>query len=158
MVDSNRIMFAKNAGFTLVELIVTMTIIGILAFAVVPRFNQNQSFESRSFFDRSLAMVRYAQKAAIAQSTVVFVNTNAAGNTICLSYANDANCNGGSGVPDPVGQNRYLHIAPDGVTLPASVGFSFSPLGRATQGVTLGIVGDGTTRTITVEQETGYVH
>lgn len=148
----------KNSGFTLVELIVLMMIIGILAVAIVPRFTQVQVFDVRNFSDRALAMMRYAQKAAIAQNTNVFFNADVSSRTICVSYTNDSSCNAGGGLPDPAGEGRYIHVAPAGVTFSSSIGFSFSPLGRPSQGVALDIVADGTTRSIIVEPETGYVH
>lgn len=150
----------RQSGFTLVELIVVMMIVGILAVAAIPRFFQNQTFEARTYHDQALTMMRYAQKVAIAQRTNVFVNANAASNTICLAYAADANCTNPAGVINPADNAKFSKTAPAGVTLSGSVSFSFSALGKPTPdaAVSLGIIGDGTTRSITVERETGYVH
>lgn len=54
-------------GFTLVELIVTMIVVGILAVAVIPRFADQSGFDARGFRDGTLSVLRYAQKSAVAQ-------------------------------------------------------------------------------------------
>lgn len=150
----------RQSGFTLVELIVVMMIVGILAVAAIPRFFQRQTFEARGYYDQALTMMRYAQKVAIAQRINVFVNADATSNTICLTYVADVGCTNLTGVINPADNTRFSKTAPTGVTLSSSVSFSFSALGKPNPdaAVSLGIVGDGTTRIITVEKETGYVH
>lgn len=149
-----------QSGFTLVELVVILVIVGVLAVAALPRFFDRQSFDARGFYDQALSMARYGQKVAIAQHANVFFNANAASNTICLTYVADAGCANPAGVTNPADGNKFSKTAPAGVTLSASVSFSFSALGKPDPdaAVSLGIVGDGMTRTITVERETGYVH
>lgn len=150
---------AVPRGFTLVELVVILIIVGVLAVAAIPRFFDRQSYDARGFYDQALSMARYGQKVAIAQHTDVFFNA-AASNTICLTYVADAGCSNLTGVINPTDGNKFSKAAPAGVTLTAPVSFSFSALGRPVPdaAVSFGIVGDGMTRTITVERETGYVH
>lgn len=150
----------RQSGFTLVELIVVMMIVGILAVAAIPRFFQKETFEARGYHDQVLSMLRYAQKAAIAQHTDVFVNADAGSHTVCLTYGSDPTCASVVGVINPADNSIFKKTAPDGVTLASSASFSYSALGRpsGSAAVVLGIVGDGITRTITVERETGYVH
>ena len=45
-------------GFTLVELIVTMIVVGILAVAVIPRFADRSGFDARGFHDGVLSVLR----------------------------------------------------------------------------------------------------
>lgn len=152
----------RQSGFTLVELIVVMIIVGILAVAAIPRFFQTQTFAARGFHDQVLAMVRFAHKTAIAQRRDVFVNANAATNVICLTYVADASCTSGVGVVSPGQAGWFSNTAPNGVTLSGNLAFRFSALGRplpdAPVNYALSIVGDGVTRTITIERETGHVH
>ena len=105
-------------------------------------------------------MARYGQKVAIAQHKDVFFNADAPSNTICLTYAADAACSNPAGVTNPADGKKFSKTAPSGITLSASVSFSFSALGKPNPdaAVLFGIVGSGITRTITVERETGYVH
>ncbi len=148
-----------SSGFTLVELVVLIVILGVLALTVMPRFFSRQTFESRGFFDQTKAAIRYAQKTAIAQRRTVHVNLR--GNAICLTYVADANCvnvNASDIVLSPASGQRFYTEAPSGVSFNAVGSFSFSPLGRPSAAVVVGVTGDGMVRNITVEGETGYVH
>src|SRR3989338_2309849 len=79
-----------QAGFTLVELIMTMVIVGILAVFAAPRFFGADIFKSRGFADQIQASLRYAQKIAIAQRRNVCVTI--AGNSLSLATGATAAC------------------------------------------------------------------
>lgn len=142
----------RTAGFTLVELVVVIAIVGLLAVAVIPRWFNRTVFDARAFHDQALATVRHAQKVAIAQRRTVWVNVTASGIQVCY----DAGC--GTPVTDPVWGGALSVAAPAGVGLsPAPQNFRFDGLGRPDAGVSLTVTGD-VPRTIVVEPETGYVH
>ena len=56
-----------SSGFTLIELVVILVLVGILSVVAGPVIWQRLSFDAAAFHDRALATVRYAQKTAIAQ-------------------------------------------------------------------------------------------
>lgn len=143
-----------------------MLLLGILSFTALPRFVDVKTFKARGFFDQTVTMLRYAQKAAIAQRRDVFVNIDASAGNICLTYVADGLCsNLVNVVINPADQKRFLKTVPAGGAFAASVSFSFSALGRPSQNsallvnpLLLSVSGDGVVNTITVERETGYVH
>lgn len=146
-------MIAPNhsTGFTLIELIMVMVIVGILAVAVLPRFADQSIFESRGFHDETLSLLRYAQKTAIAQRRTVCVSLNTTGVALTIDTDTPADgiCNTTPTMPNtPKG----------GIGLTASIAaFQYTPLGSTNQSSNISISIAGSTP-ITVEAATGYVH
>jgi len=147
----------RRGGFTLTELIVTLVILGILAIAIVPRFLDRSTFDSRGFHDETLAILRYAQKTAIAQRRnvcVAFTSTSVT-LTIAAAAGNTAVCT--LNLAGPTGASPYSITAPSGVTYTSTPNaFTFTALGQATAGQTFRV--SGMPMDIIVEAETGYVH
>jgi MSHA pilin protein MshC len=143
-------------GFTIVEMVVTIAILGLLAMVLGPRFSGRDAFASRGFHDEAQSVVRYAQKTAIAWRRPVFVCVTAT----VVSAGNVAGC--GTLLTHPATGAALTATAPSGVTLtPASFSFDGggrpNPNARVTIAFTSGIAGDPV-RQIVVEAETGYVH
>ena len=159
-------------GFTLVELVVVLIVIGVLSVVAIPRLRGVDAFNTQGFTDRVMSGLRYAQKQAIAKRRNVCVVFS--GTTITFTYAASAgvavNCS--LSLTGPAGQTAFS-IAPEksGLSFSASPGsFAFDAQGRpitssstgvvgaALTGVqTITVTGDGS-RTFSVEPETGYVH
>lgn len=148
-------MIGSPRGFTLVELVVTLIVLGILAVAVLPRFFDRRDFDARAFLDQTAAALRYAQKSAIAQRRTVCISFGA--NSVTLTIRSTA----GGGACDtdltgPAGGAPYTVTAPGSVTFnPVPANFSFDAEGRPSAGQTIAI--DGIATTISVVPETGYV-
>jgi MSHA pilin protein MshC len=140
-------------GFTLVELIMTMVIVGIISAVAVPRFFGADVFKSRGFSDQVQASLRYAQKTAIAQHRYVCAAFTT--NSITLTIGATNTC--GTNLASPSGGATYSIAAPSGIAFTAiPTGFYFDALGKPSLGQPIAIV--GATNNIAVEAETGYVH
>lgn len=143
-------------GFTLVELIVTMVIVGILAIAVVPRFVNRADFDARGFYDGTLSVLRYAQKSAVAQRRTVCVAFGAASVTLTIASVFGGACDTNLTGPDGVAP-YMLTVTTAGVAYAAlPVNFSFLPSGAASSGQVFSVT-NLPGKTITVVAATGYV-
>ncbi len=147
-------------GFTLVELIAVITIIGLLAAVAGPKFIGSATFETRGAQGTLLAALRYAQKTAVAQRRVVYLNLNTTTRTLCLGYT--TNCS--SAMIDPSTQAAYSKVLPSTVALSTTqtaLGFDGwgRPVPNAGASYSLQNATDLTEgpRSIVVEAETGYV-
>src|ERR1700704_3857448 len=57
----------RQAAFSLVELVATLSVISVMAIFVMPRLVDRTGFDSRGFFDQAQGVIRFAQKVAVAQ-------------------------------------------------------------------------------------------
>lgn len=171
----------------MVELITVLVIIGVLGAIASTRYFDRQTFDAASFADQSRAMLRYAQKVAVAQNRAVFVRLDL--NSVALCF--DSACSATSRLAAPSGANSqsvatrdrcgsdtwYCEGVPRGISYalaPAAATpyvFYFDAQGKPyaatdAQGsptstfarLVMAISGDGSSRSVTVEPETGYVH
>ncbi|TAN77823.1 MAG: type II secretion system protein [Gallionella sp.] len=146
----------NRRGFTLVELVMVLVIVGIIATVAAPRFFDNTLFQSRGFADQVQASLRYAQKIAIAQRRFACVAFPTSG-SIVLTTDVTAACAPGTDLPSLSGGASYVINAPSGITFAAApANFSFDALGKPSVGQTIAV--NGATGAIIVEAETGYVH
>ncbi len=145
-------------GFTVLELVVVMVVIGILSVVVLPRLDVLDGFDQLGYRDRVKATLEYARKSAVAQRRNVRVQINSSVTTVTVEQATpegDVGTPGSYAALNLPGSNTNTFNPPSGVTLTPNVTLTFDPLGKPSAAATLTVSGSGN---ITVEAETGYVH
>jgi MSHA pilin protein MshC len=146
----------RQGGFTLIELIACIVIMGILAAVTAPRFVNMQTFTQRGYADDIASSLRYARRIAVASGCKVRVTIDGAGYS-AWQQATHAACNGAGAWTTQV-------LRPDGTPLdgtapndvniaPASV-VEFWSSGAAATGSAAITVG---THTVSIDGATGRV-
>lgn len=167
---------ARQRGFTLIELIMVMVMLGVLAVFAAPRIFNSDDFYARGFHDETLGLLRYAQKTAIAQRRTVCVafTSNQISLTIAAA-ASDLTCPPTASLSGPNGtpriEARSIVTFNPGPVSPSTyppTNFNFDGLGRPITG-TVDSTGQAVLMArqliqiskasdVIVESETGYVH
>ena len=150
----------KQTGFSLIELIFVITIVGILSIAATSKFFDTLSFSSNNYFNEVLNDIRYAQKVAVVMGCDVQVATTA--NSLALLTR--SGCRTGSftmAVRDPATGKNFTKPAPADVHITTTaLPIYFDRLGRAHrssgQVINASLMVAG--RTITIIAETGLVY
>ena len=164
-------MAAHARGFTMIELVMVIVLLGILAVVAAPRMFNSTEFYARGFHDETLALLRYAQKAAIAQRRTVCVAFSApapasatlsiastAGASACNTSLSGPNksCDGG-----PTGPTGCINARSDVSYSTNPTTLSFNGLGQpVATSLVVQVANNGTAiaSMVTIEAETGYVH
>ncbi len=146
-------------GFTLVELVIIIVLMGILAGFVVPRLFDLQLFQQRGYHDETVSAIRYAQKLAVASGCDVRVTLGATGYALAQRTACDTGSAFTLAVPHPAGSGNFAATPPNGVSV-SSTTIIFTPLGRATNAARVATNFNALSvggKTFNVVGETGYV-
>ncbi|MGD8383056.1 MAG: prepilin-type N-terminal cleavage/methylation domain-containing protein [Syntrophobacterales bacterium] len=130
---------ADSRGFTLVELIMVVVLIGILAVSVIPKFVDTSAISLQGGAAMVAADIRYTQELAMSThspKTIIFT-TNDTFYTV----------------------NSQTMNLPSRVSISSGATFTFNSLGEPTTGggSSVQITAGGSTKTITVESYTGRV-
>lgn len=180
------------AGFTMVELVTVMVVLGILSAIGASRFFDRAPFDGRAYADQAKTIIRYAQKLAISQNRAVYVSANGDRFAACF----DSSCSAANLAIAPGGKNSgssatqtsctvtgYVEswlcegrpantvvAAQGGANLAAGGYFFFDAMGRPYKNgdaltgastftqMVISFTSGGSTYTLTIEPETGYVH
>jgi MSHA pilin protein MshC len=163
-----------QSGFTLVELITVMILIGILAVVATPRLGDS-GFRERGFRDAVVAAVSHARLTAVASRRFVCVTlVPGTGPSATLSIARDVadpdtnptapvNCAAAVPLPAPsdsCGATNQV-CAPSGVALGGTTSLIFDPLGTSVTSAktvtTAAIITVSNQPNVTLQSDTGYV-
>jgi MSHA pilin protein MshC len=144
-------------GFTLIELIMVIVILGVLAVVAIPRFN-GSVYTGRGLHDETMALLRFGQKTAIAQRRTVCVTVNGTGIAMTMFVANPAptTCVAATAAQAPSLTPPFTPKGGTGLAGPASP-FQFTPLGSTDQASAITIT-VANSSPITVEPSTGFIH
>lgn len=151
----------RMAGFTMVELVVTMVVIGIMAVVALPRLTALGTFDARGAADQVASYLRFAQKSALAQRRNVRVEVSsdvAVAPRLCIA------ANAGDACPAACAASNLVFPAQFGVghnavTIGGAASFCFDTLGGTPATQTITFSSDGSVvSTIRVEAVTGFVH
>ncbi len=158
----------ENRGFTLVELVTTIVILGVLVAIAAPRFTGFSTFSGKASRDRVVSGLRYAQQQALSRNRFVRVRIQTpAADRYRLEFCQGTSSTPGGcpgwtrlSPPDNPGGDWRLSGA---LSFDSGATLYFSGLGRpvtagggdpGTQTVSAG----GGALTVTVEPETGFAH
>ncbi|MCW8929513.1 MAG: type II secretion system GspH family protein [Gammaproteobacteria bacterium] len=140
-----------NGGFTLVELITVILILGVMAVVGASKFFSQSSFTDAQYHQEILSAFRFAQKIAIASQCDVVITLGT--NSYSLTYSGSSSgvsCSGN--VAHPADQSSYS--ATNTSTINPAVTYTYNASGVVSPTSSFTVGG----RNITVEPVTGYVH
>ena len=149
-------MCAKSSerGFTLLELVTVLLLVGILSVVAIPKLQGAVSFRDDGWHDQLVAALRYAHATAISHRRLVCANVGAAGVALTIASTNPATVcsvvlpglDGGLLAADSKG-GAAASVGPAGIVF-------FQPSGRITvDGAGIG----SATRTITIPSQPDIV-
>lgn len=143
----------RGAGFTLVELLVVIVVMGVLSSIAIPNLVQPTALNERAVTDRLQGLLRQARGLAMAQQRDVCVLV--APPQAQVVYLNAGACSAAAPVQDPAGNGPLVVPLPSTLALGGATQLRFNargqPVPAASQTVTVGA------QALTVHRETGAV-
>ncbi len=143
--------YQHSQGFTLVELVTVIVILGVLAVVGASKFATNSTFVDSQYHQEIISAFRYAQKIAIASQCDVSIALTA--NSYALTYS--GTCSGS--VKHPADQQPFSEGGMNSSITTTANTFVYDAEGNITPS-TGGTVNVGSSFTITIESVTGFVH
>lgn len=138
-------------GFTMIELVVVMVVMGILSALAAPRLVQRSALSERGVSDRVKSLLRQARGLAIAQQRDVCVLL--AVPQASAVYVAAGACAAAQAVQDPVGGGPLVVEVPADVLLGGATTVRFNARGQLVPAANLNVTVGA--QTLTVYRETG---
>ncbi|MBE7939291.1 MULTISPECIES: prepilin-type N-terminal cleavage/methylation domain-containing protein [Ramlibacter] len=155
---------AWQAGFTLVELVIVLVLVGILSAYIIALNTNSSALTARSQADKLASDIRHAQSLAMTWSQPLQFNISATGYSIrCTSTTAGSPCNNtpstGGTVTDPATNAAFQNTLGSGVSFAARpTAFTINTTGIPTvTGNSFQLSGGGTSFTVTVATGTGNI-
>lgn len=151
----------QEKGFTLVELVLVMILLGILAVVALPRLTDSAVFQAAGFQSEVTAALRYAHKSAISHRRLVCATLTANSVSLTIANANPAiACN--TALTGPDGNTAFASTSAD-LIAPVVGPIYFQPSGTVTSdgagsAITSYTISVSGMTAITVVGATGYVY
>lgn len=121
-------------GYTIIELILVIVILGTLGVVAGPRFFGNSVYDERAFMDELASALRYGQKVAVATGCAVRVSISATGYRLAQQAVSGGHCDVldntfSTDVRLPSGEGAS-GLAPGSVLIAPAMDFRFDASGR----------------------------
>lgn len=155
--------FRRFSGFSLIELIAVLLLLGILSVFALGRLASPDQFAVKGFFDDTVTAVRFAQKLAVSTGCDVQVNITSAGYQLRRSstcVADDYGTVTGVVVDNPANRSNPYQNLTSGFTIAPATSIVFDARGLPESGsnVTYTVSGAGSALDFTVTGQTGLVN
>jgi MSHA pilin protein MshC len=142
----------RCGGFTLVELIAILIVVGATAVVALGRVSNTNTFAGLAFAHEVRAALRFAQKFAVTSGCDVQAVVDGAADSYALELRADAtgaasSCLSASGafagnpLRNPQSGAAFSGTAPSGVDVSGSLTVTFDPAGGVTAGGTVNVAG-----------------
>ena len=146
-------------GYTIVELVLVIVILGVIGVVAGPRFFSTSDFDERAYYDELASALRYGQKVAVASGCPVRVTITTSSYTLAQQSALSGHCNpSDSSFPVAVllpSGEAVAGNAPSGISSTPASTFDFDAEGRTSLGSDLSLSVGATP--LTVEAGSGLV-
>ena len=123
------------AGFTMMELVIVIILLGVLAVAALPKLSGNSIFRAAAFHDEIVAALRYAQKSAVSHRRLVCATFTPTSVTLTIALNDSDTACSATTLNSPTGDAAYARsLDADNVTVDLSPSgpIYFRPAGTAT--------------------------
>lgn len=149
---------SRADGYTIIELVVVITILGVIAAIAGPRFFDTGAFNQRGYADEIASAIRYSQKIAVGSGCSVRLTINATGYSAMQQAASGNRCDTAStSWTTPVRRIDGTLLAgapPNDANVNTSATMVFNNRGAVVSGASNFTVGN---YTLTLDAVTGFV-